>query len=353
MEKTIHTGCLLLALMIAGACSEDENISEDDAPQTNEEKTYTSYYYYSYEAEQQLSAVDFDLKEGEFTPGATCAKGDTLFVANIQQGHYSLELYDKKNRRHLMSLRSWSYGDSRQEFQSPIEAVSISPANRLYVLSRETRIDVFSLQDLKFVTRIGTGAWSDGVSGLFQAQAMTVSADGKIIARTKREIVVYREEDVTSEKYQNIPFYSRSDPAGMDTNNGFYPHQMIQDSTGIVYLADYGQYGNKKIQAIDTSRIEKGDHLAFIDTEKTIGTSFNPCGIALHDDRMVITDGNGYIHVYDRTKKEWGDEFKSVNGYTFKKAEKLLAVESDLWISDTKNQKLVKVRIYKNEIREY
>ena len=255
-KKIIHTSHLLLALMIAGACSEED--MPGGIPQKPEEP-YTSHYYYSYEAGQQLSAVDFALNEGEFTPGATYIKGDTLFVANIQNGHYSLELYDKKKKQHLVSLRSWKYGNTDQKFQSPIEAIGVSPANRLYVLSRETRIDVFALEDLNFITRIGTGNWSDGVSGLFQAQAMAISPDGKIIVRTKREIAVYREEDVTPEKYQKVPFYCRSAAIGMDTNNGFNPHQMVQDSTGIVYLADYGQYGNKKIQAIDTARIEKGD----------------------------------------------------------------------------------------------
>ena len=76
---------------------------------------------------------------------------------------------------------------------------------------------------------------------MFQAQAMAISPDGKIIVRTKREIAVYREEDVTPEKYQKVPFYCRSAAIGMDTNNGFNPHQMVQDSPGIVYLADYGQ----------------------------------------------------------------------------------------------------------------
>ena len=115
-------------------------------------------------------------------------------------------------------------------------------ANRLYVLSRETRIDVFALEDLNFITRIGTGSWNDGISGLFQAQAMAISPDGKIIVRTKREIAVYLEEDAMPEKYQKVPFYCRRAAIGMDTNNGFNPHQMVQDSPGIVYLADYGQY---------------------------------------------------------------------------------------------------------------
>ena len=36
----------------------------------------------------------------------------------------------------------------------------------------------------------------------------------------------------------------------MDVNNGFHSHQMVQDSTGIVYLADFGQYGNQTQSSI-------------------------------------------------------------------------------------------------------
>ena len=40
-------------------------------------------------------------------------------------------------------------------------------------------------------------------------------------------------------------------------------------------------------------------------------------------------------------------------GYTFKKPEKLLVDQNTLWVSDVNAQKLVEVKIYKNEIREY
>lgn len=67
----------------------------------------------------------------------------------------------------------------------------------------------------------------------------------------------------------------------------------------------------------------------------------------------MVSASNGSIYIYDRTKKEWGNSFKSVNGYTFKKAEKLLIAGSSLWVSDTNAKKLIEVKIYKNEIREY
>ena len=99
--------------------------------------------------------------------------------------------------------------------------------------------------------------------------------------------------------------------------------------------------------------IEKGDQKILIDTEKTLPLSFNPCGIALHENRMILSAQNGSLFIYDRTKGNWENSFKSVKGYTFKKPEKLLVDQNTLWVSDVNAQKLVEVKIYKNEIREY
>ena len=113
-KEKLYTGCLLLMALITGSCSEEENPEVRSA--TKPAEPYTSYYYYSYEAARQLSATDFALAEGQFTPGPTYIKGDTLFVANIQSGAFSLELYDRNKNRHLASLKSWKYKEAEQKF---------------------------------------------------------------------------------------------------------------------------------------------------------------------------------------------------------------------------------------------
>lgn len=81
--------------------------------------------------------------------------------------------------------------------------------------------------------------------------------DDYIIVRMKDGLQVTLQSDVSAEKYQNINYYSRGSLDGFDVNNGFYPHQMAVDTTGLVFLADYGQYGNRKIHVIDTSLIQR------------------------------------------------------------------------------------------------
>lgn len=351
MKKDIFYALfLLLQAFLLGSCSEKE--IPEVSPVQKPEEAYTSYYYYSYEAMRQLSATDFSLSEGKFTPGPACIKGDTLFVANIQDGAFSLELYDRTKNRHLTSLKSWKYKNTEQKFPNKIEAIGVF-GNRLYLANKSSQIDVFDMRTLEFITRIGTGNYGDGNTQMVHAHAMVITPDGNIMVRTKKNLLVYRESDVTPENYQKVPFYCRSKGEGMDVNNGFYSHEMVQDSTGIIYLADYGQYGNKKIQAIDTALVKKGDQKILIDTERTLPLNFNPCGIALHEDRMIVSAGNGSLFIYDRTKEAWENGFKSVKGYTFLKPEKLLVDHNSLWVSDVNAKKLIEVKIYKNEIREY
>lgn len=81
-KEKLYTGCLLLMALITGSCSEEENPEVRSA--TKPAEPYTSYYYYSYEAARQLSATDFALAEGQFTPGPTYIK-EILFCSQYSK----------------------------------------------------------------------------------------------------------------------------------------------------------------------------------------------------------------------------------------------------------------------------
>ncbi len=78
---------------------------------------------------------------------------------------------------------------------------------------------------------------------------------------------------------------------------------MAVDTTGLVFLADYGQYGNRKIHVIDTTLIQKGSNITMT-TSQTLPLEFNPRGIALYKNLMYISAADGSIRCYDREKKE-------------------------------------------------
>lgn len=145
-----------------------------------------------------------------------------------------------------------------------------------------------------------------------------------------------------TKKHYSIILYSRSKhkkigiqnytcetTGGFDINNGFYSHQMVTDSTGTIYLADYGQTGNKKIQIIDTTLIQPDDN-QILTNEQYLSLNFNPCGIALYKNLMYISANDGTIRFYNRDKKEFFHTCKSVSGCTFKGAQKLLIVANRL-----------------------
>ena len=116
---------------------------------------------------------------------------------------------------------------------------------------------------------------------------------------------------------------------------------MAVDTTGLVFLADYGQYGNRKIHVIDTTLIQ------------TLPLEFNPRGIALYKNLMYISAADGSIRCYDREKKKFFLTFKSVPGYTFKGGQKLLVYNNRLWVTDVSTREIVGVDIFRNVIEEY
>lgn len=340
MKKTIYMLCFC-TLFLAGC--------EEDAPEAISEK-YNSYYYYSYELGESISAESLSLSD-DFTPGPSLLRGDTLFVANVANKNLSLELYDRKRKKHLASLKSWTYKEETQSFLDKIEAIAIS-GNRLYLANIGSCIDVFDVNTLRFITRIGTRNWGQGSNQMLHSHAMAVTG-GYIVIRMKNRLQVYQESDVTEEAYQKIPFYARGTVDGFDTNNGFFSHQMVVDEDGTILLADYGQAGNKKIQVIDPALIKKGDNIDMVDAARTLSLDFNPAGITLYKDQIFISDGSGHIRVYDRTRKEFTRRFNSFKGYALGKAVKLTIDGERLWVADQNKKQLVGMDIYRNEIREY
>lgn len=172
---------------------------------------YNSYWYYSYEAAQLIDAETLGMETAEdFTPYTVAHLGDTLFIANIGKAGSSLLLFSIKKGERLGTLQSWQHDGGEKSFGSQIEAI-VPSGNRLYVAERQSRIHVFRLPELSYLTCIGNGQWSGPV---FQAQAMTVK-DGLIFARDKNGMVsIYKEEDATPENYQKVNRYRRASGNG-------------------------------------------------------------------------------------------------------------------------------------------
>lgn len=340
---------LLWMITVLVSCTKTEY--EDEIRKVEPELPSAIYYYYSYKKAEVVNAEKLGFASNEFMPGCTYIYGDTLFIANTQSNHLSVELYSLSAHRKIGSLNQWTYKTEMQAFNNYVEAIEVSDG-KLFLANIGSCIDVFDVRTLEFITRIGNRNWGDGSNQLFHTHAMAIVGD-YIIVRMKNRLQVILKTDVTAEKYQKINFYSRGNVTGFDTNNGFFPHQMAADSLGTVYLADYGQYGNRKIQVINTSFIKKGDNMVMTDEQRTMSLDFNPRGIALYKNMMYISASDGSIHIYDRDKEEFIRTIKSVNGYAFRGAQKMLVTDDRLWITDIATREIVGVDILQNQIEEY
>lgn len=338
-------GIALLGIFTA-QCSSSDNKEIVEIP----EETYTTYTYYSYDAEKQLSATDFGFEADAFTPYTINHIGDTLFVANTGSAGNSLIAYDMKNGRNICNISSWQMNGEEKKFNSAIEGITVS-GNHLYVTERESRIHVFSLPDLKYISCIGNGSWAGEV---FQSQAIFAN-DSLLFSRDKNSVVsIYRLSDATAENYQNVRRWKQAAGIGM-SNNAFKAHDMTLDEDGYLLLTDYE---GKIIRALNIAKVsndmKNGESID--DSEKSIVTDFKPLSLALTKQFLFIIGVDNMIHVYNREKKSWNNEISTVNGFDFGQPASIDAVnDSTLYVSDMKSGKNVVVRLvmHKHEIREW
>lgn len=333
----LFLGCLTIQ------CSKDDDNSSDSG-----DGEYNSYWYYSYEAAQLLDAETFAMEtEEDFVPYTVAHIGDTLLVANIGKEGNSLLLFSQEKGEPLGILKSWQFNNEEKSFGSPIEAM-VPAGNRLYVAERQSRIHVFRLPELTYITCIGNGQWSGPV---FQAQAMTVRK-GLIFARDKNgRISIYKEEEATPENYQKVKRYRHA--AGAYANNGFNTHYMQCDGEERILLTDYEE---KKIRVLDPALVteDMADNTSIDVEEEEMVLDFKPKTLALATDRMYATGDNHAVNVYDCQSEEWTKAVKSLKGFAFSQPARIYAQnDSVYWVSDVAKRTLVKMKVYKGEIQEY
>lgn len=347
-ERTMKLKIYILLFLygiITVQCSKDD-IDPNDGNNPDATDQYDSYWYYSYKAQLVLTGESLKLTDA-FSPYTIAHSGDTLFIANSADN--SLLLIDSETTRVMRTLRSWTFNGQEKSFNSPIEAI-VPVGNRLYVAERQSRIHVFKLPGFQYIACIGNGNYNGPV---FQAQAMDV-ADGLIFARDKDgSVSIYQEASVTSQNSGKIDRYRKA--AGIGThNNSFAPHKMLADEDGYLLLTDYE---GRKIRLLNPSLVNDDmENGSSIDMAKlSLDLDFKPKSLIKTEKHLYITGDNNAINIYDRKEHKWNNKLKSVNGYTFSQPTCICAQnDSVFWISDTHNSKqaLIKINVYKGEIRE-
>lgn len=337
----------ILLGVLSVQCGTDE--IDELKPEPTVPDDYNSYWYYSYEATRQINAKVLGMGAEDFSPYTVAHLGDTLFVANTGKAGNSLLLLSQKENKLLKTLQVWKFNGKELKFGSQIEAI-VPAGERLYVAERQSRIHVFKLPDLSYITCIGNGNWGGPV---FQAQAIAVK-NGLVFARDKNgKVSIYKESEATPENYQKTPRYRQV--AGNGTsNNAFAPHYMQFVEAGKIMLTDYE---GKRIRMLDAERINDGlaNNSSIDMDELSLTLDFKPKTFAVSNERLYATGDNDAINIYDRQQKRWSHRFKSVKGYAFIQPARIYAQnDSVFWVSDIHNSKrtLVKIIMHKGEIRE-
>lgn len=350
MKRTFSYILLLACVMTGVRCTEG---SESPANLDYEKANYTSYWYYNYEA---LDIVDYETlgleTATQFNPFTVIERGDTLFVANAGGGS-SLIVFDKKNSKPLKTVSTWTVAGAEKKFLSLIEAMAVTE-NRLYVSERSNLIHVFGLPDMEYITCIGTGSFNAAASPVCNVQALVVK-DGLVFARDKTgPISIYKEADVTPGNYQKIKRYKQTG-GGCDNkaNKNFAAHYMEVDPEGRLMVTAYDA---QSIRVLDPSQIDddfvNGTNIDIDDLTWTL--EFNPKTFAMTRDRLYVTGNNNAINIYDFNKKAWVNAIKSVKGFAFTTPDRIYRDDdTTFWVSDTNKRTLVKVGIFRGEIREY
>ena len=100
----------IIYILLAGLCllSCEKTKIEDVIREVEPEQPSSIHYYYSYKAGEVINAEKLGYASGEFMPGCTYIYGDTLFIANTQSSHFSVELYSL-SAHHKKSLAGQGY----------------------------------------------------------------------------------------------------------------------------------------------------------------------------------------------------------------------------------------------------
>ena len=160
----------IIYILFAGLCllSCEKTKIEDVIREVEPDQPSSIHYYYSYKAGEVINAEKLGYVSGEFMPGCTYIYGDTLFIANTQNEHFSVELYSLSAHQKLGSLNTWTYNDAMQTFGNYVEAISVAN-ERLYLANISSCIDVFDVHTLKIITRIGNRNWASSALCLAQS----------------------------------------------------------------------------------------------------------------------------------------------------------------------------------------
>lgn len=243
---------------------------------------------------------------GGLPPQDAVLYGDTLYVLSrgVDSGT-ALTLIENSSMTVLDSWATWT--DTAGVQGTLTEGMSLTAtADRFYICSEGSRVDVFDRQTMEYITTIGKGNWwADDSVVLVHAFALAEN-NGKVIIRDKHQLRVYNVDDLTYENRKNVLLQAKS--INLGTNGGKKPYGMVVVDEKLFVTG----YDRKEIHVFETTQFGGNDTaIAPIDT---IVLDSRPYDIAEIHGALYIVFSNGTVEKRSPSSYEL---LKQFNGFEY------------------------------------
>lgn len=258
-----------------------------------------------------------------FRPKDVYAYGDTLYVVNDADNHYSVEVFGLGSGKvkHIGSIREWTNGETTERFSGRPNGVTRA-SGKVYVTHEGSRTEIFDAKDHRFFTCIGTGAWGTGGNQTVHAFDVTVYK-GVVLIHDKRYVVGVEERLLEAGKLPLI--YTRS--PNMGETNGTYGMD-VDERTGLLYTTHPG----KHIDVFNPADIREGTTFQYAER---LNYRNAPYALGFYEGRLFVSS-NGtekFCEVNPKTGEILKD-YTTVGGITLQSPEKFCIRRHTLFLVD-------------------
>lgn len=258
-----------------------------------------------------------------FRPKDVYVYGDTLYVVNDADNHYSLEVFNIANgdKKHVASIKEWSRGEATEKFSGRPNGVTRANG-KIYVTHENSRTEIFNATDHRFFTCIGTGNWGTGSSQTVHAFDVALYK-GLIIIRDKRTVVTVEERLLEEGK---TPFiYTRFE--GLGEAAATYG-MAVNDQTGLLYST----HPSKRIDVFKLDSIREGTSLK---RTKQLTYKNGPYALDFYKGKLFVSSNGS--EKFCEVNPGTGDilkDFTVIGGITLQSPEKFCIRRNTLFIVD-------------------
>lgn len=259
-----------------------------------------------------------------FRPKDVYVYGDTLYVVNDADGHFSVEVFNIAGggQKYLGSIREWTNKDVTETFKGRPNGVTRSNG-RVYVTHEGNRTEIFDAKSHGFITCIGNGNWGTGSDQTVHAFDVLVYK-GLVCIHDKRQIAIAEERCVGPGETMLI--YTRSENLGEAA--GTYG-MSTDEKSGLLYTT---HANGKRIDVFDPKDVRVG---ATLKRSRQFTYKNAPYSLDFYKGRLFVSS-NG-TEKFCEVNPESGEimkDYTTVGGITLQAPEKFCIRRNTLFIVD-------------------